>query len=273
MMKKENTLRKQFSLLMFAVLMGLAACGGGGDSDDDDSAETPAEPTTPPETPARPDGVYMGTVSNGNRHYTIVLDDNQFYTVYGSGSAYDALYIDGFWHGHGNVNGNAFTSSDVRDYFWTGEVFPASLDATFVLGASFSGSAIHSGATVPITFTGEVMPTAQYDYDAPASLSEITGTWSLTSVHGDSVLATIASTGTFTATSEGCAISGDVHPRASGKNVFDVSLSFGPAPCLLPGQSARGIALSYLLPNGQRELLIGGTSTDRAQGTAMYGIR
>ena len=54
-------------------------------------------------------------------------------------------------------------------------------------------------------------------------------------------------TGAFTASSSlGCNFAGTVLPRPSGKNVFNVSLTFGPAPCALPGQAAAGIAVAII---------------------------
>jgi hypothetical protein len=275
-MKKLNILRKQLALaLTFGVLMGLAACGGGGGGGDDDVAPNPptnpTEPPTEPTLPAEPYGVYEGTVSSGREHYTIILEDNQFYTLYGNFG--NTLYFYGFLHGNGNVSGNIFTSSNLRDYFSTEELVTGSLSATFVPGVSFNGSVIYDGATPSASFTGSVMPTTYYDYNVAAKLSDITGAWSLTSLQNDPITMNIASTGSFTATSRGCAMNGNILPRASGKNVFNISMNFGPLPCRLPGQSASGIAVIHLLANGKHELLIAGTNTSQTVGTVMFGTR
>jgi hypothetical protein len=266
-MEKLNIPHKQLALaLTFGALMGLAACGGGGGGGDDDAPPSP--PTTPT---ANPEGAYEGAVSNASasEHRTIILDDNQVYTLYGNfvGNTFD---IYGFLHGNGTVSGNTFTAS-VRDYFSTGEVRNGSLSATFVPGESFNGSNIE-GAT-PMSFTGVAMPTTYYDYNAAAKLSDITGAWSLSSLQDDPITMDIASTGAYTATSLGCAMNGNIQPRASGKNVFNISMNFGPLPCRLPGQSASGIAVIHLLANGKHELLIAGTNTSRTEGTAMFGTR
>lgn len=274
-MKKLNILHKQLVLaLIFGTLMGLTACGGGGGGGDDDA---PPTPPTPP-TDAKVEGAYEGSTYEGGRvpsasaeeHRTIVLDDNQVYTLYGN-SVGNIFYVDGFLHGYGNMSGNTFTSS-VRDYFLTGEVFSGSLSATFVPGVSLNGSVIYDDGAPMVSFTTRVMPT-YYDYNVAAKLSDITGAWSLTRLQDDDpITMNIASTGAFTATSLGCAMNGNILPRASGKNVFNVSMNFGPLPCRLPGQSVSGIAVIHRA-DGTPELLIAVTNTSRTEGTVMFGTR
>jgi hypothetical protein len=64
-----------------------------------------------------------------------------------------------------------------------------------------------------------------------------------------------------------------VTPRASGKNVFNLELRFGPAPCELPGQNATGIAVAYPLASGQTQLLVTAVDGTRAYGAAAFGVR
>jgi hypothetical protein len=90
---------------------------------------------------------------------------------------------------------------------------------------------------------------------------------------GASVTANIASTGAFTTSSSGCLSTGTLTPRASGKNVFDLSVTFGAAPCVLANQTASGIAVSYLLSNGTRQLILAGTNSSNTVGTAVFGTR
>ena len=68
-------------------------------------------------------------------------------------------------------------------------------------------------------------------------------------------------------------MTGTVKPRASGRNVFDVTLTFGGAPCVLANQTATGSAISYLLSNGSRQIVIAGTNAARDAGTALGGVR
>jgi hypothetical protein len=51
--------------------------------------------------------------------------------------------------------------------------------------------------------------------------------------------------------------SGTATPRSSGKNVMNVSVTFGAAPCALPGQTATGIAINYTIAaTNQKQLIV-----------------
>lgn len=83
----------------------------------------------------------------------------------------------------------------------------------------------------------------------------------------------VASNGTFTANNDGCNFTGTSKPRASGKNVFDVSVTFGAAPCSLPGTKATGIALTYILANGKRQLVAAAVDASRTHNSLVFGTR
>ena len=78
--------------------------------------------------------------------------------------------------------------------------------------------------------------------------------------------------GTFsTTTSLGCRLSAAFTPRASGKNVYDITVTFGAAPCGLPNGSAAGNAIITNLTSGQRQLTVAVTTADGANGGAFSG--
>ena len=80
--------------------------------------------------------------------------------------------------------------------------------------------------------------------------------------------------GTFSATtSVGCRLSGAFTPRASGKNVYDITVAFGAAPCGLPNGSAAGNAIITNLTSGQRQLTVAVTTADGANGGVFFGQR
>lgn len=68
----------------------------------------------------------------------------------------------------------------------------------------------------------------------------------------------IGPSGSFTGSTGGCSFSGTTTTRASGKNVFDIALTFGAAPCRQPNHAMSGIALSYPVAGGKRQLVIAG---------------
>lgn len=61
--------------------------------------------------------------------------------------------------------------------------------------------------------------------------------------------------------------------RATGKNVFDIGASFGPAPCVLANQTVTGNAVEYLLSNGQRQLIAAVINPARDRATVIFGAR
>ena len=257
-MNSKNMVVPAFSVLT-AIL--LAACGGGGGSSG--TAATPA-----PIVAAQ--GVYLGTVSDGREHQTVVLDNDQFYTMYGH-TASTAFVIEGFLQGNGKSNNGSFSAPDVVDSTVNNQRIAATLSATYTPGVSLNGTLTESAGAV--SFTSTPIATAVFNYNAAANLSDITGKWDLTSLRGFSNSLTIDSTGAFSATSAGCSFSGSFVPRASGKNIFDVSLSFGASPCVLAGQSLKGIGLDYVLSNGKRQLIIAGIDQSRTNTAAFFGVR
>jgi len=125
-----------------------------------------------------------------------------------------------------------------------------------------------------VTFNGGPIPTSTYDYTAPGSLSTVTGIWPINLTSGETASINISTTGALGgASSKGCAFSGTITPRASGKNVYDVSLKFGAAPCALANQTATGVAVTYLLTNGKRQLIALTVDSTRTYGVGAFGNR
>lgn len=232
-----------------AMACSLAACGGSDSTD-----PTPAPAPTPTPTPqATAEGVYKGSLSSGARFYTLVLENGEFHTAY-TAAASNALA--GMVHGKGASAGGKFTSSQATDYGVAAQPIAVSVTADYAPGASFNGTV--TTANGALTFTGQAPAATEYSYAKPAALSDVAGRWSLVSIEGAEANATVAADGTFNTTLDGCAFSGAFKPRASGKNVFDVALSFGPAPCVLAGQRLDAHAILYNdNDNGLRMLATG----------------
>jgi hypothetical protein len=197
-----------------------------------------------------------------------VLENDEFYTIYGEqwGGVFS---IDGFVHGKGSSSNGTLTATNVKDFF-DYEGTSGSLTASFESNV-FNGSLVEGGMT--ITFTGTPIQNSLYNYNTPADLSRLTGTWDLTSLQWDSVTMDIASDGSFTATTSGCSMSGKFTPRPSGKNVFNFTMTFGGSPCIFPYEPATGIALEYTLASGMRQLLVAGTNNAHTIGSAFFGAK
>ncbi len=254
---------KTFAALSVSAL--LAACGGGGGGSS----------TTPVTSGPKAEGVYEGTSTTFNTVNILALENDEVYALYGNTSG-GTFLVSGFIWAQGTSNNGMYTSSTARDYPNTAAPTTGSLTASYVANTSFNGTATGNG--VSTGFTTAPPTNSTYVYNTPAQLSTITGTWNGSSLFGESGTLVIASNGDMTASFTGnysgtCTATGKASPRASGKNVYDVSLTFGATPCSLPGTAAKGIAVSYMLANSQRQLIAAITTADKSSGGLFFAAR
>lgn len=235
----------------------LAACGGGSDSG---SAGPPAE------------GVYGGSLSGNttaSAFQMVVLEDGSYWALYGANSA-NVFVVSGFVQGLGSSNNGSF-SGDSRDFGFL-PAAAGSVSAQYTATPTIVG-AITTGTRV-VNFNGGAIANSAYVYAKPALLTDITGSWSLKLSNGETLPITVSSTGAITGTSSGgCRITATAIPRPSGKNIFNVALTFGAAPCALPGQSANGIAITYPLSTGGDQLGVAVIDSARALGLVGFAKR
>lgn len=217
------------ALSVLGVALSMAGCGGGGD----DAGSAPS---------SNAEGAYAGTLtgSASSAFELLVLENDEYWSLYGTSSG-GTLFVAGFIQGTGMSNIGSFASSNARDFGFSTPV-QGTVSASYVVGTSIQGTVSAGGQIV--TFSGTPIPPASYSYSTPASITDIQGSWSLTALGGAPATLIVSAAGALTGSSQGCSFSGTITPRASGKNVFNVSLTFGSAPCVLPGQSASGIAIS-----------------------------
>src|SRR6267378_1027476 len=197
-------------------------------------------------------GVYSGTSSSGYHFSTIVVPSDKFYAIYGTVSG-NALLLSGLVTGQGTSGNGTYTAS-VTDYTNTGAIDSGSISATYVAATSLNGTLTENGTAITVNATWE--PASSFNYNTSASVSAITGTWTGTLLDGMTTTVTINSNGSVSGASSGCSFSGTVAADSSNKNFFDVSLTFGASPCSLANQTATGIAVEYLLPDGVTHQLL-----------------
>ena len=70
-----------------------------------------------------------------------------------------------------------------------------------------------------------------------------------------------------------CGFTGNFALRGTGKNVFNVSLTFTSAQCALQGQTATGVALTYPTVAGPQQLIVLVQDASRSAGVAAFGTR
>jgi len=251
-----------FSLILLHLLVSAGCSSKGGGSGQSSAAAN--------QHGAAPGGLYFGTLSHGFIHNTLVLDKGQYYVFYGV-STTASLKLAGFIQGSATNNNEKFVSSDLKDFFWDGSVSGGTLNATYT-GSAFNGTL--GKKDLNIYLTGTPLASAFYNYDVAPNIPDIAGAWTLTSLAGAATTMKIDPNGTFTGNTGRCTYTGTLAPRASGKNVFDVSLTFGGSPCSEPGLAVTGAAIDFLLSDGvTRQLIMAGVTATREQGTAIFGTR
>jgi hypothetical protein len=201
----------------------------------------------------------------------LILENGEFWSIYGQDSG-SIFTVFGFVEGTGtSSNGTSFTASDVKDF---GYVPPlaATLSATYDSTAKTMNGTIAEG-NGNVTFSGGPIAGSLYDYNTAANLSAIAGQWAVGSSLGGTLSVTVATDGTVTTSQGGCTGTGSVTTRPSGKNVFNITLTNGPAPCAAPNQTMTGIAIVHPLSTGQTQLIAAATDSTRTTGIAIFGIR
>jgi hypothetical protein len=257
----ESRVSKQSNVFFSLLVVGaMSGCGGGGGD-------------TATATSATAEGTYSGAITNDTvaaAFDAIVLEDGQIWTLYGNvvGGTLEVL---GLLEGQGTSSNGSFTSTTIKD-FGASPAIAASMTATYVPSTSIAGTITAPAGS--LGFNGTAIPASVFNYATPASLSNIVGAWTLASTSGNSIAINVAANGTFTGQSNGsCTLSGLMVPRPSGKNVFNVQLTIGPAPCSLPGFLGGGIALYLPLANGTHQLIFAVVDASRSVGTAAFGTR
>lgn len=203
----------------------LAACGGGGDDD-------PSPPPTPANASA--EGFWTGKASTGTDVALVVLENGETWGFYASGG-----YIVGALAGNTSVSGSQVSG--------TGKDFD--LTRRTVTPGSFSGTVTTKGSISIKTSYGATL-TASYSsfYEQPASLATLAGSYTGQGVTGSAAVAstavTITAAGQVTMPAvNGCGASGTAKPRSSGKNIFDLTVTFSGSTCALGnGATTRGVA-------------------------------
>jgi hypothetical protein len=254
-------MKSKLAFAALAVAGFLSGCGGGGSAAPAATASTTAE------------GTYSGSITNSttaSAFSTVVLEDGQVWAMYGNNVG-GQLVVLGIIEGQGASNNGTFTSTTIKD-FGASPAISGSLNATYVTGASLTGTITAGGGTFGIK--GTAIPAATYDYNTPASLGSVVGNWNMSSTSGNSIALNIAANGTFTGTATGaCSLSGSVTPRPSGKNIFNVQMTIGPAPCALAGWTGGGIAIYTALANGTHQFILATVDSSRTYGSAAFGTR
>jgi hypothetical protein len=106
-------------------------------------------------------------------------------------------------------------------------------------------------------------PPTGFNYNSTAALSNITGSWSGYTTSGSAAALTISSTGTFNGSGQGCTFLGTITPSSTGKNYFDVFVTFAGSSCSMANVSLTGVAATTT-SSSPKGLLLAATSGSNA---------
>jgi hypothetical protein len=238
---------------------------------DNDGIACESLPSRPAPTPAIVQGFYTGSLtgSTSSQFQLLALENGDVWSLYGNPSG-STFAVRGFVQGPTTRSGSAVSSNAIKDFGFNPA--PTGVLTATATTAAVSGTLAFNGSS--FSFSGTPPAASAYDYNRAANLAEIAGAWTLTGLDGTITSVNIASNGSFTGSSGACTISGTMSVRPSGKNVFNVSVAYGGAPCATPGTVATGIAVTYLLTNSTtRELVVAGVNSARTAGNAYFGFR
>lgn len=259
------------------AMVGVISCGGGGD----DVVGAPSGPSA--------EGYYAGSLvvtafpaqpgnptlpNTSTAFQMLVLENGQFWTIYGTPNG-SSLDVEGFAQGTGTSNGRLFIAGSVVNFanptVATNAVASISYNAP---ANSLSGTI--TDATTTSTLTSGPLVAPAYDYNAAAALSRLTpGPWTVRGPANDEYTLNVSANGTFASTPTnlpGCPFSGTFVPRATGKNVFNLTVTNGVGSCTAPNLVSTGVA--YLVPAGAgTQLTLATLSADRQLGAVVTGVR
>ncbi len=208
----------------------------------------------------------MGTTDDNHDLAGLVLSDGTYYILY---TASQSIDLAGAIQGTGQVSGDQFISTNAVDFNFQGAgVNSATAESTVVTRKSMNGTLTYaSGKSV------KFIANYNAEYEKKPSLGIVAGRYAgkvKTSAGDELADLEVAADGTLDGRGiSGCAITGRITPRQDG-NVYDVTATFGGAPCHFAGQTFTGI--SYYIASDSK-LVAAAPNARRDDGILFIGDR
>ena len=251
------------------VLAAFALVGcGGGSGGDDVVAPPPAKPPTTVVTGA--EGLWTGRTPDALNVLSVNLENSDAWSVL---SSTDGTIV-GF--SQGNIQASAPDQiTGTGRYF--NVVDQASLAMRRIDPVSYFGR-FSVRDSIQITAPNELKYSGTYDvlYEQPSAISEVVGTY-IGSAIGNQVripLITFAvTTGGLVSTNSypGCSVRGTLVSRASGRNVFDLPLTFNGSSCPV----GNGVVINHVVIYNHitRSIALMGQSAKKDETYIYVGVR
>jgi hypothetical protein len=260
-------------LTFLAVTLTLAACGGGGGGTNSSSTSSATQPTQqPPVATATAPGLYLETNTVRLQKVNFLITNALVIGFAGNTDANGGMSnLDGVFAGTGVAASGNYSANLT---YYSAKNANGTLNVSYANAGNLTGTLTVGGVSQPLTASYPGI--TRYDFNTAAAISEIAGKWQMNGSINVSIDSSGLLTGSYPGILGSCTFGGLVVPDTStGKNVFLVS--FSDANTLSCGSTAgnkvTGEAVTYLLPNGQRQLLIMGVTPDVSEARGMAGIR
>jgi len=217
------------------------------------------------------EGVWTGTISGGYTVNVLILENGEYYNTIGQTLGNNFL-VSSFDYGNYITVGNTGVTY-YREFYPNGSSILGSGISTVVSGASIVGTSAVSGYS-PVSLNLVPFILSSYNYNQPANIDEIAGAWSGYLFANSSLLASfnINQNGTFIGNSSTCTFTGVIAARASGKNVFDFTITNGNG-CQNAGLVQTGILIDYITTSGKRQLVAAGLDSTKSVGNLFLAQR
>lgn len=213
---------KFFCGVSFLIVAFLTACGGGGGTGSATSGGGTSGVVVDPSVNTS-EGYWTGTSSTGTTINLAVLETGESFGIYTTTAGSN---ITGALYGQSSGLGTAFTGKGSDYNFATSVVTPGGFTGT-VTAKNAINAASFAGFNVNVKYNP--------DYDTPATLASAAGTYLIIGRSGRNIIIpnyiTVNAQGVFTNLENGCTRTGTLAPRASGKNIYNLTVSVSGTSC------------------------------------------
>ena len=212
-------------------------------------------------------GFYVGTlgITNGNAQM-LILNDGAYWMWIGTSDGTTTSIFGLIQSNAGSWTSTGYTSTAGVDLFSNPQITNVGVAATYIAGTSLTGALSEGTASYSLALT--VPSAVAYRYSDTPTLSKISGSYSL-----NNGILSVAATGNLTGQmSSGCTFAGTATPRTTGENAYNISITYGAAPCTSPNLQTSGIALLKTTTLGT-QMLGAVTNSSKTLGEKFVGTK
>ena len=252
-------------LAVATTLFLLCSCGGGDNTGNAGASSlvAPAPPPSPPRPPLSASdwgmrSLYGGTITGASTQDIIVVIDGAgaLWGVYGTGASTDFRPV-------GMILSSTPAESTATRLVAPGLDLAPISSSRFSINLAFDPTVPSMNGTVGSkSVAGGMPPGKGNDVNAAASLSTVTGPWTMRPSIGSPFVIDIDATGIFAGGTAECLVQGEIRPGNASKNYFAVALRYAARASMACEErythysEFSGFALAYPLEGGGTQLVL-----------------